>query len=483
MKVAKRQKWFIPLNVKKINFNNALATFITPTIFMCLMTFQFLQHLISLNELLMGISVGVLLGFLLRIEVNNHSKWSGQDTITFTFLSSGLLLTMYAIQVISLDLPILFYMTPIAAFAILNKHFITERFALISSVISAAYGSFIFMTTDFSMYQLFIYLLLSQWFAVFMFESIKDRKTLFKTAASLLSVHLILIIIFELRTWHTWTVMTPEFMLSIVFSMVSVLLAVILTLGILPLFEAGFNMLTESKLLTLSNPNHPLLRKVLVEAPGTYHHSVMVANLSESACESIGANGLLARVAAYYHDVGKALKPHMFIENQNGKNPHDSLPPEDSARIILQHPNDGASLLKEYGLPQEIIDIAQQHHGTTLLKYFYYKAKERNSNVSESTFRYDGPIPQSKEAAIINICDSVEAAVRSKKHPTNEEINKIVRSIIYDRLLDGQFNDCHLTIDEILTIENNICDMLNGIFHQRIEYPKEQVMQTTSGGH
>ncbi|WP_054753005.1 HDIG domain-containing metalloprotein [Piscibacillus salipiscarius] len=233
-------------------------------------------------------------------------------------------------------------------------------------------------------------------------------------------------------------------------------------------------MLTESKLLTLSNPNHPLLRKMLVEAPGTYHHSVMVANLSESACESIGANGLLARVAAYYHDIGKALKPHMFIENQSGNNPHDSLPPEESARIILQHPNDSARLLKEYGLPKEIIEIAQEHHGTTLLKFFYHKARERQPNVDEDNFRYDGPIPQSKEAAIINICDSVEAAVRSKQHPTNEEIHKIVRTIIYDRLLDGQFNDCHLTIDEILTIENDICDMLNGIFHQRIDYPKDK---------
>ncbi len=483
MKLAKKQKTLFFVNFKNINIYNILTLFMTPTVFIGLMVIQYFQQYMTVNELLMAISVGLLLGVLLRIEIHNQPNWYSQETITFSFLGSGMLLIMFAIQAIGIDLPIIFYMTPIAAFSILIKYFINERFALISSVMMAVFGSFLFIATDFGMWQLFIYLLLSQWFAVFMFESIKDRKTLLKTSTSLLSVHFVLIVIFELRTWSTWTMMSSDFILSLVFSMVSVLFAVILTLGILPLIEAGFNMLTESKLLSLSNPNHPLLRKVLVEAPGTYQHSVMVANLSESACESIGANGLLARVAAYYHDVGKALKPHMFIENQSGHNPHDSLPPEDSARIILQHPYDSAQLLKEYGLPQEIIDIAEQHHGTTLLKYFYYKAKERNSKVQESTFRYKGPIPQTKEAAIINICDSVEAAVRSKTQPTNEEIKQIVRSIINDRLMDGQFNDSDLTIHEVLTIEKNICDMLNGIFHARIEYPKDNMMHLMPGGH
>src|SRR5699024_8820252 len=147
------------------------------------------------------------------------------------------------------------------------------------------------------------------------------------------------------------------------------------------------------------NPNHPLLRKLLTEAPGTYHHSIMVANLSETACESIGANGLLARVGAYYHDMGKTVQPHYFIENQISiTNPHDSLDPKQSAEIIINHPYDGAEMLMEYKLPKEIIDIAKQHHGTTLLKYFYFKEKETNEEVSEEDYRYPGPKPQSKEA-------------------------------------------------------------------------------------
>src|SRR5699024_9006156 len=152
-----------------------------------------------------------------------------------------------------------------------------------------------------------------------------------------------------------------------------------------------------------SSPNQPLLKKILTEAPGTYHHSLMVANLSETACEAIGANGLLARVGAYYHDIGKTIKPHYFIENQlSAKNPHDLIDPKQSAEIIINHPHDGADMLAAYRMPKEIIDIAKQHHGTTLLKYFFHKEKETNQYVQEGEYRYPGPKPQSKEAAIIS---------------------------------------------------------------------------------
>lgn len=246
-----------------------------------------------------------------------------------------------------------------------------------------------------------------------------------------------------------------------------------LTIGLLPFFESAFRLLSTMKLIELSNPNHPLLKKILMETPGTYHHSVMVANLADASCEAIGANGLLARVGCYYHDIGKTKMPQFFIENQvNIPNPHDAIPPDTSRDIILAHGRQGAEILKKHKMPKEIVDIAAQHHGTSLLKFFYHKEKERNPDVDEQLYRYSGPKPQTKEIAVIAIADSIEAAVRSMKEPTSEKIKKLVDAIVEDKLKDGQFNECDLTMKELTTIKKVMCETLNGTFHTRIEYPK-----------
>lgn len=463
------------LNEQKIHSRSIFSILVAPVVFILMMFFQLSQNKIDVSELTVSIIIALLSIIILYFEINRYEEWTKQMVITSCFLGIGSLLLLLTIQTTGQQLSTIYYVTPIAAYAILTKYLISERFAIISAIIMSIFGATIFTVNDISFLPVFIYFLMSQWFAIYFYQSIKDRKTLIKMSSTLTTIHFLLVISFELILVPTLN--TTQIIIALSLACLSVFIAVILTLGLLPLFEAGFNVLTESKLLTLSNPNHPLLRKLLVEAPGTYHHSVMVANLSESACEAIGANGLLARVASYYHDVGKALEPHMFIENQHGKNPHDEMSPEESAQIILRHPYTGARLLREYSLPEEIVQIAEQHHGTTLLKYFYHKAKSVNPNVKESQFRYNGPIPQSKEAAIINICDSVEAAVRSKDKPTNGEIHNIVRSIIYDRLMDGQLNDCGLTLNDLLVIEKDICDMLNGIFHERIEYPEQVTSQ------
>ena len=246
----------------------------------------------------------------------------------------------------------------------------------------------------------------------------------------------------------------------------------ILAIGLLPVFEASFGILSSMKLIELSNPNHPLLRKILTEAPGTYHHSIMLAILAVAACYAIGAIGLLAGVACYYHDIGKTKRPHYFIENQIGGNPHDHLSPQLSKNIILAHVSDGVAILKKHRMPKEIVDIAEQHHGTTLLKYFYHKALEQTGYVLEEEFRYPGPKPQTKEAAIISIADSVEAAVRSLSNPSQEKIEKIVRSIIAERLQDNQLNECDITLKELEMVARSLCETLNGVFHSRIEYPE-----------
>jgi putative nucleotidyltransferase with HDIG domain len=257
-------------------------------------------------------------------------------------------------------------------------------------------------------------------------------------------------------------------------SLFSGTVSAVLAIGLMPFFETGFGILSTMRLIELSNPNHPLLRKILTETPGTYHHSVMVANLSDAACEAIGANGLLARVGSYYHDIGKTKRPRFFIENQmNMENPHDKISAQLSKTIIISHATDGAETLRKHRMPKEIVDIAEQHHGTTLLKYFYHKACQNSEKeIMESEFRYPGPKARSKEAAIIGIADSVEAAVRSMSHPSSQRIEAIVNSIIKDRLQDGQLDDCDLTMKELDTVSKSLCETLQGIFHSRIEYPE-----------
>ncbi|MBS7530109.1 HD family phosphohydrolase [Hazenella sp. IB182353] len=261
------------------------------------------------------------------------------------------------------------------------------------------------------------------------------------------------------------------------FGLISGMLSAVLTIGFLPYFETLFGILSPLRLLELSNPNHPLLRKLLIEAPGTYHHSIIVGNLAETAAEAVGADGLLSRVGAYYHDLGKTKRPQFFIENQIFKdNPHDKISAQLSKTIIVSHTKDGVALLRHYKLPKPLQDIVMQHHGTTLIKYFYYKALNQEKDgkqVVEEDFRYPGPKPQFKEAAIVGICDCVEAAVRSLAKPTPKRIENLVRKIIRERLDDGQFDECDLTFKELDQIAIAICETLQGIFHNRIEYPDE----------
>lgn len=260
---------------------------------------------------------------------------------------------------------------------------------------------------------------------------------------------------------------------------VGVVFSAILAIGVLPFFESGFDIVTNLKLLELSNPNNPLLKKLLMEAPGTYHHSMLVANLAEMAAEDIHANPVVARVGAYYHDVGKTVRPYFFKENQIGKeNPHDKIKPNLSTLIILSHVKDGLELAKEYKLPEIIQDMIAQHHGTTLVKYFYYTMKnsaENPEDVKEEDFRYPGPIPSSKEAGILMLADSVEAAVRSISEPSKGKIEEMVNNIIKDKLYSGQLDNCDLTLKDLEKIRKSFLKALNGIYHQRIEYPTEKV--------
>jgi len=243
-----------------------------------------------------------------------------------------------------------------------------------------------------------------------------------------------------------------------------------------PVYESAFGILTDIKLLELSNADHPLLRRLAIETPGTNHHSFVVGALAESAAKEIGANPLLARVGCLYHDIGKLAAPRMYIENQQGgANPHDKVSPKDSVRVITGHVRKGIQLAQEANLPQQIIDFIPQHHGTRVLAYFFHKAKaqaeERGETVRLEDFRYPGPKPQSREAVILMMSDGSEAAVRSLEEPTLEHITAIVRKIADAIVADGQLDECSITFREITLIRESLINTLVGMYHHRISYP------------
>jgi putative nucleotidyltransferase with HDIG domain len=386
----------------------------------------------------------------------------------------------------NLEYPYIGYLAPVAMGSILIAILLNAPLAFSSSIVFSVLSSIIFNTDNGQLFD-FRYGLVTLvvcFTAVFAMQRASRRASILKAgvAISLISM-LTLTAILLLDEQFT----QKEALLSLSFAAAGGLLTAVFVIGLLPFFEIVFGILSQLKMVELSNPNHPLLRKLLTETPGTYHHSMMVGNLSEAAAESIGADGLLCRVGSYYHDIGKTKRPMYFIENQtNIENPHDRIDPNLSKSIITAHPRDGVEMLKDYKIPKPIRDIAEQHHGTTLLHFFYHKALKlveaegTDKEVREEDFRYPGPKAQSKEAAIVGIADSIEAAVRSLRNPTLEQIDSLVHRIIKSRLDDGQFNECDLTLKELDRVAKTLNETLLGIFHSRIEYPSELVVKKSS---
>jgi putative nucleotidyltransferase with HDIG domain len=253
-------------------------------------------------------------------------------------------------------------------------------------------------------------------------------------------------------------------------------LSSVFVLGITPAVESLFNYTTDIKLLELANMDNPIIKDLVLQAPGTYHHSVMVGGLAEAAAKSVSANPLLTRVSAYYHDIGKLTKPLYFIENSGGmENKHDHLTPRMSSLILVSHVKDGVELARENRLGERLANIIQQHHGTNLISYFYQKAKEKENpemeSLNEDDFHYPGPKPQTKEAGIVMLADAVEAASRALSEPTPSRIKGLVQRIINDIFLDGQLEECELTLKDLHKIEESFTRILTAIFHQRIDYP------------
>jgi putative nucleotidyltransferase with HDIG domain len=385
------------------------------------------------------------------------------------------------------------YLAPVALGTMLIAVLLDDQLAIISTVLFSIVASIIFHAEQDALFDFrygFIALVVG-FVAIFAIRRVSQRASILKAGIAV-SVFSALSVAMLAGIENPEMVDYQSVLLAVAYAFTGGVVTAVFVLGLMPFFEATFGILSPLKLVELSNPNHPLLRKLLTEAPGTYHHSVMVGNLSEAAAEAIGANGLLCRVGSFYHDIGKTRRPSYFIENQmNRDNPHDSLEPSVSKAIIVAHAKDGVDMLNDAKIPKPIRDIAEQHHGTTLLKYFYHKAvKQREQyaariaesagdaeaaaaveGIPEADFRYPGPKAQTKEAAIVGIADCVEAAVRSLRNPTVEHVDSMVRKIIKDRLDDQQFHECDMTLKELDIVAKSMKETLLGVFHSRIEYP------------
>lgn len=416
------------------------------------------------------VSAIVFMHFITWREDNNKKKKSLLIIYSIFFI---LVIMMKLISLIDKEFDVqVAFLFPTALAPLLAKLLTNERLAFMLTIITASTAGIMLQEGFAAIMQMEIalYILFSGIISIYVLGNNGRRSNILRTSLVVAASNILFIGFYLLMTQSTYEL--SELVFYLIAALASGIISGALTIGLMPFFESAFGLLSDMRLIELSNPNHPLLKKVLTETPGTYHHSVMVANLADAACESVGADGLLARVGSYYHDIGKTIRPGFFIENQHGSvNPHDELPPEKSRDIIIAHANDGADLLAKHKMPIEIINIARQHHGTSFLKFFFVKAKEMGHDVVEDDFRYPGPKPQTKEIAIISIADSVEAAVRSLKEPTPERIANLVKSIITSKLNDGQFDECDLSMRELKTVENVICETLNGIFHSRIEYP------------
>jgi putative nucleotidyltransferase with HDIG domain len=374
--------------------------------------------------------------------------------------------SLFTVQVLMFALPISLGAMLISIFQGLDA---AVAFSLVISVLASIVGG--------GRVEYFVYFFAGSLLAAYGVRHCRERMVLIKTGMKVGLLNVVLALTIQTLYGNLYFTATT---ISLIGGFLGGILAGVIATGFLPLVEMGFAFTTDIKLLELASLDQPILKDLMVNAPGTYHHSVIVSNMVEATAESIDANPLLAKVSAYYHDIGKIKKPLYFVENQmRGENRHEKLAPSMSSLILISHVKDGMELAKRHKLGKEIIDIIQQHHGTSLISYFYQKAKDqrkkkedRSSPVKEEDFRYPGPRPQTKEAGLVLLADEVEAASRTLVDPTPARIQGMVQKIINNIFSDGQLGECELTLKDLNQIAKSFTKTLSGIFHSRIEYPE-----------
>jgi len=366
----------------------------------------------------------------------------------------------------------LWYGIPIASAAMIVCLFMGLEVAIPVAMVLAVCSAVIFKNR----FEVFIYFLINGFMAAYWIQSCRERKVFIKAGAKLGCLSVVLATAIDI---YLAKVSGFEIVSSWIFAFLGGIGAGVITAGMAPIVEIAFGYPSDITLLELANLDRPILRRLMIEAPGTYHHSVIIGSMVEAAAAEIGANPLLAKVCGYYHDIGKIRKPQYFIENQvDGKNRHDKLAPSMSSLILIAHVKNGVEIARANNLPQVIIDNVRQHHGTSLISYFYDKAKQLKGEdaVKIDNFRYPGPKPQTREAALVMLADVVEAASRTLENPTPARIQGLVQNLINKIFSDGQLDNCELTLKDLDNIAKTFNKILNGIHHHRIEYSESSAM-------
>ncbi len=371
------------------------------------------------------------------------------------------------------------YIAPVAGGAMMIRLLMNSETAMIFGITSSIFSGLLLGGSI----EMSVYFFIGSVVAAMKVRHCTQRSTILKAGAFLGIVNVLVIIS---GTALKGGGFSPGTVLAMVSGMLGGLIAAIMVTGITPVFEILFGYTTDIKLLELSRMDHPLLKELAIKAPGTYHHSLVIGSLVEAAAEAINVNPLLARVSAYYHDIGKMKKPLYFVENMKGENRHDKLAPSMSALILISHVKDGLEMANKYKLGEEIINVIQQHHGTSLTRYFYHKAKETEDpevhEINEEDFRYPGPKPQTREAGLVMLADAIEAASKTIPDPNPAKIQGMVQKIINRIFTDGQLDECELTLKDLNAIAISFNRVLNGIFHQRIEYPEPAYVTREEAG-
>jgi cyclic-di-AMP phosphodiesterase PgpH len=452
------------------------------------------EHLLKINALrggqershLLAILIGLglftflILASLYQFSTQNIKKvnLSPKDLLFFCTSLIGLIAFFKLFQritdvlggeLLSIPSSSYLYLFPFATGAMLVRIVLNSEVAIFFAILSSYFAAFLMGNQLF----FFIFTLVGSIVGAHQVAQCEQRSTLIRAGLMVGSINMLMILSYHLIAGTPFRVGVLS---DLAMGFLAGTLSSVLMLGIAPIIEGLFRYTTDIKLLELANMDSPILKDLVLQAPGTYHHSIIVGSLAEAAAKSIGAHPLLTRVSAYYHDIGKLKKPFYFIENAGGmENKHDHLAPSMSSLILTSHVKDGLELAQEKRLGERVAHIIQQHHGTSLISYFYRKAKEQENpdmdSLDEKEFRYPGPKPQTKEAGIVMLADAVEAASRALSEPTPSRIQGRVQQIIQSFFLDGQLEDCELTLKDLSRIEESFTRILTAIFHQRIDYP------------
>jgi cyclic-di-AMP phosphodiesterase PgpH len=416
-----------------------------------------------------GLTVwAVLIAAVLALFVERYATEAWHDDRKMVLVALSLLAVTVTARALIPSHTLLVYFVPFAAVAMVITVLVGGRTALATQIAGALHVGILSGQVE-----LVAYVLVPALLGMAAVRRATTAREFMAGAGSVALGNLGVVVSFSLVGQSTDPVGTAQLLVA---ALVSGAGSGLLAFAGMAIFGHLFRITTVFELRELADPNHPLLRQLLLRTPGTYHHSLLVANLAERAAEVIGADPLVARVGAYYHDIGKMRNPSAFIENQqSGVNPHDELDPMVSAGIVAAHVRDGLSLAERYHLPPMIREMIPAHHGTAVVKYFYQLAQQRGQNPDEAAFHYPGPRPRTKEAGIVMLADGTEASVRSLAEKKPETIRAMVEKIVSERLAEGQLDECDLTLRDIQQIKNAFCELLLGVYHERIPYPEDRI--------